>query len=125
MRLGRHTRTVKKVLYAPITLVALVILTVVLVRAAIGAYQNDRQNRDNYSRIQQDAMDLQTREQFLTGEIDRLQSTRGIEQELRNKFPVVKEGEDVVIIVEPEKKEASSYPGDSGGFWSKVRDFFR
>jgi|SRR3989344_6163025 len=124
MRIPRHTRNVKRILYAPITIIVLMVLLVVLVRAAVGAYLTELRNREGAANIERDTQDLRSREQFLSDEIERLQSSRGVEEELRNKFPVVKEGESMVIIVEPEAENGVSPSNRSGGFWRWLRGLF-
>ena len=43
---------------------------------------------------------LQTKEADLQAEINQLQTQAGIENEIRKKFPVIKEGEEVIVIIE-------------------------
>lgn len=124
MRLSRHTRSFKRVLYAPITIIILVALSVVLARAAIASYLNNRQNKAEFETLEARTEELREREYFLTNEIERLQSERGVEEELRNNFPVVREGESMVIIVEPAEQKSASHSSNSRGFWEKIKGFF-
>ena len=125
MRLPRYTYRIRKILYAPVTLIVLVVLFVVALRAAIGAYQNERQNHMVFEAEQREFTELSNREAFLSVEMARLQSPRGMEEELRNQFPVAKEGENMVIIVEPEVQGSTTVSSGAGGFWAAVFNFFR
>jgi len=120
-----RARTIKKILYAPITILVLAILLVFLVRGAIGAYKDERASRKELQNSQQSSAELSKRETFLQSEIERLGSDRGLEEELRNKYPVAKEGESVVIIVDAKNGGDNSIPAQSEGFWSKILNIFR
>ena len=120
-----RVRTIKRILYAPISILVLAVLLVFLVRGAIRAYQDERVSRRELQNLQQSSAELAEREAFLQREIERLSSDRGLEEELRNKYPVAKEGESVVIIVDPKEDEDGSIPAESKGFWSRILDFFR
>ena len=125
MRLPRHAHRVKRILYAPITIIVLAIVFVFLARAVFNSYRSEVRNRETLETIQAETDELANREAFLTNEIDRLQTDRGMEEALRNKFPVVKEGEHMVIIVEPDEDVAPSRSSETKGFWNKLRDLFR
>lgn len=49
---------------------------------------------------------LQEREGQLSGDIARLGSERGQEEEIRNRFMVAKDGEKVIIVTQPETQTA-------------------
>ncbi len=48
---------------------------------------------------------LQTRAESLEAKVRYLEDDRGIEEELRNRFDVAKEGEQVVVLVQEEEKQ--------------------
>ena len=121
----RRARIVKRILYAPITILVLAVLVVVLVRGAFRAYQSERASQAQLQNIEQSASELSARESFLKQQTERLQSPRGLEEELRNKYPVAKQGEHVVIIVEPKEGSSNNVSTSSRGFWSTIVNFFR
>ncbi len=71
---------------------------------------------------------LQKREKNLLSELNKLNTERGIEGELRKKFGIVKDGEEVVVIVEPTGNN-STKNGDvkknKKGFFQKVLSLFK
>lgn len=67
--------------------------------------------------------ELKSREASLTAELDRLKTVRGIEQELREKYEVAKEGEKVIVLVEPPKVAAAV--AEEGGFWHWLKNLFK
>lgn len=125
MRFLRRTRNVRRLLYSPIAIILLTVAFVLLLKAALGAYTNEQRSREELQNVRQNAEELSGREEFLSTEIERLESPRGLEEELRNKYPVAKEGERMIIIVEPEEDLSVPAEADKKGFWSKVFNIFR
>ena len=112
-------------MYAPLTLLFLILAAIFLIRAAWGVYQSEQVSRQELQRAEQQQNDLTARQQFLQGEVGKFSSEQGLEQELRTKFPVVKEGEKMVIIVEPQDSSTSTLGTARGGLWQRFLDFFR
>ncbi len=125
MRIPRHSIHVKRVLYAPITLVALSVLLVLLGRAAWGAYRSERDNFTEFGRVHTEAAALRERESALESDIELLKTPRGMEEALRNKYPVVREGESMVIIVEPRAGVDEGVSEEPRGVWSRIKAIFR
>jgi len=60
----------------------------------------------------------------LSSDIDKLSTEKGKEETIREKFPVAKEGEGVVIIVD-DKSTTEAPPKPSGGFFSFFTNWFK
>ena len=69
---------------------------------------------------------LEQRDKELSSRIDRLKTDRGLEEEIRKKFNVAKDGEGVVIIV-PKSSTSSDENDDDGkfGFWNRLQRAFQ
>ena len=81
------------------------ILAVVFLLVAMSAYQRytiaeEMENRR--TTVQDEAAKLREREAALGAEVQYLSDDRGVEAELRRQFDVARDGEQVVVIVEPE-----------------------
>ena len=117
---------IRRRLYSPIVLIILLIITVALLNASWGALQKKRESDRNAERVKKELEALESQEQSLSVTIDRLQTNTGIEEEIRQKFNVAKDGEKVIIIVEP--NQASTTAVEKTGFfnrlWSKFRGWF-
>jgi cell division protein FtsB len=125
MRFLRRKHNIKRILYSPLAILVLLVVLGFTARAVWGAYRNEQKSRTELANARLNSKELESRETFLSSEIERLESPRGIEEELRNKYPVAKEGEEVVIIVESgEDKNAQAEPQQKG-FWSSFLDIFR
>lgn len=66
---------------------------------------------------------LDQKEQNLKSELDELATDGGVEQEIREKFRVTKEGEQIVVIV-PEKTKSEDQD-ESKGLFSFLRNLFK
>ena len=63
---------------------------------------------------------LSKRENDLTGKIDELETENGLEKEIRERFPVIKPGEEVIMIVKDEEDGSSGNDVSSDdGWWSR------
>lgn len=71
----------------------------------------------------QNVEDLRRRNKDLESKINRLDTTPGIEEEIRLKFNVVKGDEDMVVIVDDEVN-GDSATSSSSGFWQKIKKLF-
>lgn len=65
-----------------------------------GVYQKEHQARINKHRRLAHLEELKAMQGALKEEIDQLSTGRGIDEEIRQKFEVAKEGERVIVIVE-------------------------
>ncbi len=70
---------------------------------------------------------MEQRKNELEANLDRLQTEAGVEEELRNKFQVKREGEDYIVIIDngaSEKKPAPESPKEKTAF-EKIEDFVK
>lgn len=68
--------------------------------------------------------ELETRDAELEGKIRKLATVSGVEEEIRSKFSVAKDNENMVIIVR-EEPATTTVDEPELSFWSKVRNLFR
>lgn len=68
--------------------------------------------------------ELKQREASLNSDIEKLGTDNGIEDTIRNKFPVAKPGEKVVSIVDEEEKKPIIEEENNHGFWSWIKGMF-
>lgn len=70
---------------------------------------------------------LKQRAEVLNAKVKYLEDERGIEEELRNRFDVAREGEQVVVLIDPKRqeyKEASSAPSIEDSRQDEEKTFF-
>lgn len=121
----QEKRKVKKFIYSKLTLVILVIVIFFVLRGVWSVYQKEQYTRDNLNKTAQDLQGLKDREQMLSTEIDRLKTQSGTEAEIRDKYGLVKPGEEVIVIVD-KNTDASNTDATSGdSFWQKMLDWLQ
>jgi len=124
----KEKRKVERVLFSRVTIVILGVALAFLLSGVWGVYKKASIAYENKGRVAGDLAELQDREEALLLNIEKLKSGRGIESEVREKFGVVKNGEEVVVIVDPttEKEQNSGQSAMSpGGLWQKFIEIFK
>ena len=87
----------------PIFFIFLLIILFFLVRSTyISFYKRDKASEE-HARFQKEYEELKARYDQLQADIDYLETERGAEQELRQRYDVVKEGEILIKIIEEEE----------------------
>ncbi len=109
---------VKKRMYSKTTLLFLFLGTILVFRGAYDVYQKEVESRKEMERVLTQKKELQGRLGNIEHHAELLKTPAGVENEIRNKFDVVKEGEGVIVIVD---KEISVLEEDTRGV---VRKFF-
>jgi cell division protein FtsB len=123
----QEKRKIKRLIYSKLTLVVLIIIIALLLNAVWGVYQKQSLAKDNLNKTAAVFEGLQAREKMLSSEIESLKTEVGVEAEIREKYGLVKPGEEVIVVVDKETDSGSSTPAstDSSGFWQDVLNLFR
>ena len=100
MKEFQRKRTIKRVLYSRGSLLVLIILMLLVGKAAFGMYLKERESKRQLLRATEELAALSAREKELSASITRLQTPEGVEAEILEQFPVTKPGEKMVVIVE-------------------------
>lgn len=116
-------KKVKRILYSRAMFVALLVVIAFAGKATWGVYQKEKTSKVYLDRLQSEIAELKQREDYIKSGIDRLGTARGIEEEIRQKFKVVKGGEAMAILIDDEASIIST--STDKGFWSTIVDVFR
>jgi len=125
-------RKIRSLIYSKFSIGIVVVLIVLLSMSVFERFSVEREMKERRMAEEEELQLLQERADALEEKVEHLQNTRGIEEELRNRFDVAREGEQVVIIVddedgrEPSLDDLSQPPGssnDDGGWY--FLDFFK
>lgn len=121
-------RKVKKRVYSwPVVIILAVVAYFFLVNT-YDVYKKYSESRNNIVGLEEKYEMSMDRKEKLEGDIEWLSSERGIEEEIRDKFNVVKEGEEVVVIVNDDSIVEEEGVEESGFFtdiWESFREIFR
>jgi len=113
-------------LYSKLSIVLLLIVFASVAKASFGVYKKERESRLNALHTASQLSELQEREEGLSKDIDRLQNADGIEEEIRKKYTLGKDGESMIVIVDSgdEKATTTAAAADAGGMFEKLKAFF-
>lgn len=123
MRKLQNRRVFKRLIYSRPVVVVLIVGILFSLRSVWIVL---RQSREVDARRQTAAArlaELQERRDELEQEIEALKTPRGVEAEIRERFPVVKEGEEVITIVE--QAESNEVSGPSKSWWRRFLQVFK
>jgi len=110
-------RKFKKFVYSKPVLVALFLLVFFVGKATWNVYDKLEMSKLNLEKEMRELQKLQERQAALASQIDYLQTDQGVEAEIRKKYRVVKEGEEIAVIIDDDitLPEATTTPKRS--FW--------
>lgn len=99
---------IKRIFYSRATIVFFCIITVLLVRGAYMVVKKEKESQRNVDLIEQKLILAREKKEELSKDIASIQTESGVEREIRNKFSVTKEGEDVAVIVDTVETDEDS-----------------
>lgn len=115
-------RKVRSLMYNRVTLVILFLLLLIVAHSTWVVYRKKVESENMREISQKNVDSLKVRSLELQEKIDNLSTEQGIEEEVRSKFSVAKDNENMVIIVRDESSTSQSI--QKIGFWSKIAGFF-
>jgi cell division protein FtsB len=118
---GIKTKEDKKWKKAAIFLVLLLMFGILL-NSVNNIYQKKKAAQEALVRMQKEATELSNREEKLQESIARLDTTEGMNFEIRKKLNVAEAGESVAVIVD--QKITTTTPPVQLSTWQKVKNFF-
>jgi len=117
-------RRLKHILFSKVTLLILGVAVAFFVTAVWDVYQKAQETAVKRAQREAELAELQEREAMLRSELDRLSTARGLEEEIRGRFEVVREGEGIIVIVDPSEEESQVAAAKEAGFWERLFGWF-
>ena len=105
MRELQRKQSIRRNIYSIPSLILLLIITLVLAKGAIGVWSKNGKSAALVKELEGESLDQAEREQQLKEDIDYLETEEGIENEIRERFSVSRDGEEVAIIIDRKDKE--------------------
>lgn len=116
-------RYVKRIIYSRISVGIVFIFFLLIAKGTWNAYREAKLTGDNRNVAENELIELKTRKDFIETEIFSLNTPEGKEEEIRSKFQVAKEGENIIMIVD-EKQNYVPTETDKG-FLNKLKNLFK
>ena len=123
----QKNRDSKNVWHSPLVLFVLLCVVLVFSYNMIGLIKKAHQTAKEKNVVLQQINDLNQRQTSLQSNINQLQNDAGVEQTIRNKYQLVKPGEQMVVIVDP-NQTATGTPAaqsQSTGFIAWFKSLFK
>jgi len=114
----------KNSLYSKILILGLTILVIFLSRASWNVFLKEKNTRENLLETQENFQKLEREKNELEGDINNLSTARGIDEEIRNKFRVTKDGEGMIMLIDSPEISTTTKEENKKSFWSRLFDFF-
>ncbi len=124
--LKRKNKGIRKI-YLKVIIVVLAVLVLFAGNATWNLYLKYREAKFNRDITQNELKKLQKREKAILLELNKLNTDRGVEGELRKKFGIVKKGENVIVVINPKSDKTSSgkdIKKQNFSLWSKFLNLF-
>jgi cell division protein FtsB len=93
-------RKIRRVIYSKVSIGFVFIVALVIGVSVYERFVVEREMAVKLGERSEELETLKTRAALLESKVDHLRNERGIEEELRSRFDVVREGEQVVIILD-------------------------
>lgn len=122
----QKTTKIKSLVFSVPFIVVLAVFCSLSINATWDVYKKARETKKNMTAVAETYDELKIRESELVGKIESLETPLGVETEIREKFGLVKEGEEMIVIVDPPKEEKEDNPEDvkSKTLWEKIKGWF-
>ncbi len=120
-------KQIRRILYSPLLLVILLVALLFFSRATYSLWQKYGDAKDMISLLEKEKSVLNAKQDNLAARVSTLKTDKGVEEAIREKFKVIKEGEGVVVIVDQKEKESDTLQSKTEipTFLERVRNFFR
>lgn len=123
MRELEQRRKTKRFLYAPVTLIALFILVLIFARAVWNVSEKESLSATRLERAQIEHENLTKRQETLSKEVEFMKTEAGVDATIRSKFRVVKEGEEIAVIINRDATTTDPVP-KTPSVWERITRFF-
>lgn len=110
-------RKLKRFIYSKPVLVLMLLPVFLMGSATWSAWAKEESTRGNLAAVESELEALRAREEALQKELERLDTPRGLEAEIRSKYELGREGEEMVVIVEEEKPVSKIVPIEPDPWW--------
>lgn len=122
MREFQEKRRIKRYLFSPPVILVLAIAVALMVKATWNVYSKQQVSREKLELAHEELRKLKEREAMLASSIGKLGTEEGVEEEIREKFRMAKEGEHLIVVLDSEDKVGDNT--EELGWWATVKDFF-
>ena len=114
----------RNIIYSRPILLFLVVLILFFAWGVLGFMDKMVVTRENREIVKSKVAQLKEKKEKLSSDINKLKSYNGIEESIRDKFGLAKEGEGMIVIVD-DKNIVKVLKENSGGFFYFLKNWFK
>ncbi|MFA6076853.1 MAG: septum formation initiator family protein [Candidatus Paceibacterota bacterium] len=116
MKNFQKKRGLRNIFHSKPVLIFLGILVLIFAWGVLGFMERTRMTIENRKIAESKVAELEKEKEKLSSDIEKLKSQDGVEESIRSKFGLAKEGEGMIVIVE-DKNKPEVAPNSSDGFF--------
>lgn len=121
----RKRKRAQRMIFSVPVLCVLVLLCVLMLVAVWNIYVKAQMTQENLDKITEVYNDLHSREMELIAGVEGLTTSFGVESEIRDKYGLVREGEEVTVIIDNKTKKEENSVEKEQGWWEWIKNIFR
>lgn len=119
MREYQQKHIVRTLLYSKVSMVVLFLLIILLLRSIVELNEKRLEVVKERDETKKERVDLENKVEIIKKQNEFIKTERGFEEYVRTTYPVVKEGEGVIVIYDDEKETVSEVR-EKMTVWEKV-----
>ena len=119
-RIFQANKTGRQIIYDRLILLALLLVFLVVSRGVWLLWNKNAIARDNLISSEVHLKQLEERKRMLESKLSKIQTPRGLEEEIRTNFSVVKPGEKVINIIDPNKATITATTTPAVRHWWQI-----
>lgn len=112
-------------IHSKLALTASALLVVLMIWSVFGLIGKAQDTHNNKKIAEDKIKQLRNQKGKLIQDIEKLNTEQGIEENIRNKFGLAKEGEGMVVIVDDKNSEKEKPEPDNSNFWLFLKNWFK
>lgn len=120
MKRLRERQKVKRRIYSRSVQVLLLVVFLFLANSTWQIYKKNQEARNELLKAKEELALLEANSAEIVQKIKDLQSERGRDREIREKFGVAREGEDALVILRPKSIATTTAKEPTRSFWSRL-----
>ena len=124
MKEFHERRRIRAFFHSRYAILALIVVALIITRGVWGVYGKYELSRSLAEKAQADYDGLKAREESLNRMNASLMTEAGKERELRDRFGMVREGEELIVLVEESRRAPVPVPEQKKSFWQRFFGFF-
>ena len=125
MRNFQEKRRLNQIMHSKPVLIILGIMVLIFAYSVFGLVGKMRETINNKKIAEEKIQELQKEKEQLTANINQLKTNQGMEENIREKFGLAKDGEGMVVVVDDKNSPTADTENKPAGFFSKIANWFK